>query len=41
MSIPDNEMDNFVEFILNKDENELGLEHPSVEEEEKERAVGG
>ena len=39
MSIPDNEMDNFVEFILNKDENELGLEHPSVEEEEKERAV--
>ena len=39
MSIPDNDMEEFVDFILNKDENELGLDHPSVEEEERERAA--
>ena len=39
MGTPDNDMENFVDFILNKDENELGLEHPSVEEEEIERAA--
>ena len=38
MSTPDNDMEEFVDFILSKDENELGLEHPSVEEEERERA---
>ena len=38
MSIPDNDMEEFVDFILSKDENELGLDHPSAEEEERERA---
>ena len=35
---PDEERKNFIDFILKEDENELGLSHPSVEEEEKERA---
>ena len=36
MDTPDNDMEDFVNYILN-DENELGLEHPSVEEEKRER----